>query len=583
MAGRHAGSCLLTTRRRDERGSIIPFALVLLVVLIPIGAIAYDACMAREQFNQLQAATDAAALAAATYLNDPNNSDNTGTAQQVGLAYFQQNMLQSGSLSGATFSSTALSDSPMARASTFNLVANANGTVTAQSAFGLQPFLLKFLGTFPLHASSTAGALGTAGLTGDVALVVDLSASMTAGSNITTPPHTSHYVRVYHKATATTPAYLTYNVAKPPSSYLPQLGNNLLSGFGLSGRINGVIQNAAIPDPAQVAFAPNPTVGSYTPVTAPPQIASAPELSIDPTTTPMMYAALNAYAQAWSSNSVKPAAGAVPTIEDVKAALLIESKRGDLENSTVYNSSNAGISCLQYIPGFSPEPGYQAEYQKLALTLSGARQMEIEALHSFIDQMQASGSSNAHWSVIGFGASAPGGKPTPPAAATTLDTANPQAFHFPEVTLDPGANNASQVEAALDMATLTWGTDTPEALQEAVKMLNGSGHTKGSPKTIILLTDGMPTLPGSYAAAKLAGQSGIRLVVIGIFLSNYAWPDGWHFVQELAKKTGNGSQAFKVGDGNPSPPSSALLSAAQGAINDILLKVTKTSGVVALQ
>lgn len=55
------------SRLRSERGSIIGIGIGLLIILIPVGILVYDLTLIRQQYNQLKAATDAAALAAALW------------------------------------------------------------------------------------------------------------------------------------------------------------------------------------------------------------------------------------------------------------------------------------------------------------------------------------------------------------------------------------------------------------------------------------------------------------------------------------------------------------------------------------
>lgn len=121
------------------RGAFTLFAVATLFVLVVVGLFSYDVVLARLQYNQLQAATDAAALAAATYLNDPNNTDEA-LCKNIGFAYFRKNQLVSGDLSTAAMAPNALSATPGGSQSLFNLVVNMKDrAVVAESGFGLQP------------------------------------------------------------------------------------------------------------------------------------------------------------------------------------------------------------------------------------------------------------------------------------------------------------------------------------------------------------------------------------------------------------------------------------------------------------
>lgn len=59
---------LLTSRRRDQHGAVIPLVAVLLVVLVGFGALAFDVSHLRMVQNELQNAADAGALAGARFL-----------------------------------------------------------------------------------------------------------------------------------------------------------------------------------------------------------------------------------------------------------------------------------------------------------------------------------------------------------------------------------------------------------------------------------------------------------------------------------------------------------------------------------
>lgn len=157
--------------KRNQHGSLIGLGLLLAFILTVLGALAFDMTSAREQYNQLQSATDAAALAAASWLSDPTNATSataTDQAKSIALSYFQKNSLLSAALSAATGSSDVFADNPAAGNSTLSLVINSQDhSVTVRTSFGLRPTILGGIGTFPLHAVSTAGP-GSHPLTGDV-------------------------------------------------------------------------------------------------------------------------------------------------------------------------------------------------------------------------------------------------------------------------------------------------------------------------------------------------------------------------------------------------------------------------------
>jgi Flp pilus assembly protein TadG len=634
----HLGAVRLR-KTHNERGGFTGLAAALLGILLPVGLLAFDLFSAREQFNQLQAATDASALAAAAYLSDPGNTDSV-TATQVALNYFQKNQVYQSSLSTATLNSNASTATPNVGQSFFNLVYNpTNTTVTAQSAFGFRPPLLKFFGPFALHANAIAGP-GTGQLRGDVCLVVDLSGSMAYASD---KKKTVRYTRKYHESqsttttstsstgtesgptvtentngstttttttssttsepgppdadgnattvnvttfttttTTTTPEYVSYGEPlSPPGGDRPFIAKSLWNST-----------NRSIPDPGRIAFSPDPPVPGYTPVTVPDppllsdgsrlDVTSAPKLSIDPANTPRLYAALNGFAQHYQGlvrPPYNPHTQQRYTVQDVMVALLAEGKRGNLESAAIYASEKANASATKLVPGFQPSVGFQAEYQRLALTLCQPRHTEVEALHYFIDKTKDL--NKIHWSLIGYGKDA-----APQTPGSTLDLSDIGGYRFPFVPLstDSSDDQAQQVLDAIDMATVSYGTDTPGGLEEGIRQLTGPGHTAGWPRTLILLTDGIPTKGGSGKQAQLAGQLGIKLLTIGFFEGGYACPGGPKFILKLKAKGGYLADSFKVGNCKTTlPPPDDVAAANQKVLRNVLTKLSGGAGGISLR
>jgi Flp pilus assembly protein TadG len=553
---------ILRTNSRNARGNMLILAPAGAIIVILLGALSFDIISIRDQFNQLQAATDAAALAAATYLSDPDNSD-TATVKQVGLTYFQMNQLTSGSLSSAILSSSALTDTPSTGASTLNVIVNLEKkTVTAQSAFGFCPFLLKFLGTYPLHATSTAGPGKSK--TGDVCIVLDLSSSMRA---FTFRKQTAKFSRKFHKNSN----FLEEKITGPPGGQVPFLSIDptYTQPFG-----------PTIPNPGNVPYSPP----GGPPIQVPPEVGSAPFPAIDQHT-PLMKAALDSFANRLSN----PPPGSSPPvnpfsappnqpvkIDDVKAALLVEAKAGNLENATKFVSSHANQSVLKFIPGFQPQPGFRAEYQRIALAVTNPRSACVQAVHFFMDSQKG---QDIHWSLVSFGARAG----TPGSKGTVFDPSNIGQFRFPLIELDRNKDNLQEVLEAIDRGTFSLGTDTPAGIKEGINQLTGSGHRPGRSQTMILLTDGVPTKGGTGKMAAAAGAKGIKIITIGFFLNPTIFRTGVRVCKNIALKAGNGSKAFLVGDGKtPAPPSEQQLLDAQVELEKAMIQGLTASG-VALQ
>jgi hypothetical protein len=322
-----------------------------------------------------------------------------------------------------------------------------------------------------------------------------------------------------------------------------------------------------MPDPSKIAFAPKPGVGGYD--SSEPTVTeatSAPKLAIDAAGTPLLFNALNKFAQL-SPKPINQATGNKYTIDEAKVALLVEAKRGNLDSNALYNSSHADKSITQYIGGFNPEVGYQAEYQRLALSVSQPLASEVQAVHYFMDK--AAG-TDVHWSFVGFGNGAPG---IGTREASVLDKTQVGSYQFPLIELQQDKQNHAQVLESLDLGTMSWGTHTYRGLMQGMQQLTGPGHTDGWKKTLILLTDGCPTQGDAFSVVKQFPQKGIRLITIGFFEGDYAYPRGPAFVKKLTLKAGNGALSYTVGSRHTQlPATEQILAADRKIIEDILVK-----------
>ncbi len=508
-------------KARNQRGSIIIFAVATLFILVPLGLISYEAVMARQQYNQLKAATDASALGAATYLKDALDSDEA-TAEEVGLTYFRKNQLITGSLKEAVLSPTAFTDNPPAGESHFNLLLE-NGVVVTESSFGLRPFFLSYLGTYTIRARSTAGTPNR--LTGDVVLVLDLSASMSFSTRRI--PKTARFTRTYHRRTD----FVDYRVTGPPGGRRPAKGADE--------------SQRTIPNPSLVAYYPP---GENAPV-QPPEPASVPQLAIDGHT-PKMQIAIDRFNKLQDPKPIKPGTQRSVTADDIKLALLIEAKKGNLESRAKFLDKKANLTDLKFVPNLEnliATPGFQLEYQRIALTTEDALHTAKKAIHFFLDAKQ---SPDIHWSFVGFGKKA--GEEVDleiGAKGTTLDPAKPGDFRYPIVPLTQTKNQSDgglqAVKDALDLSTISVGTNTPAGMAEAITQLTGPGHTDGFDRTMVVLTDGLPTRGGSANKVKEALRKNIKVIFIGYFLGGYAIPGGPRFCRRMKKK---GAQVFYIPD-----------------------------------
>jgi Flp pilus assembly protein TadG len=318
---------------------------------------------------------------------------------------------------------------------------------------------------------------------------------------------------------------------------------------------------------------------------------------ITPNTTPLMFNAMNAFYSIYrpqpytdpATGTTYPAGpldatGNLVTPDRVLLALLIEAKRGNLDSVTNYEGGDdaanhygyAYQSVLQYIPGFKyvpagmhdlqgqptvlvtptgPQPGFRAEYQRMALTICQPRHSVVESAHAFINYYSNPAStgynSDIHWALVGYGQHAYGDKAlaskTPPTFDPTSETSMHE-WYYPYIPLNSSANNTREVLKAIDVGTLSGGTNTPDALTQAYNELTGPNHRANKSKTVILLTDGVPTVGGSYhVAQKLLAPAGINLVIVGYYECSYPCYGGVNFVKQLHKKC-PGPPPIAIGD-----------------------------------
>lgn len=243
------------------------------------------------------------------------------------------------------------------------------------------------------------------------------------------------------------------------------------------------------------------------------------------------------------------------TIPEMMAVVLRAAKAGFLEDASGYNQlvhhypELADLLKQFGIDSSSCKKGYQREYQKLAMCLCHAVETQVAIMHSVIESVSAT-TPSAHWSLVGFGKYAPGLRGTQPPSNNQSgppydwnDNLSADHYQFPLIPLSQSNNNASSVLARIDEATCSWGTDTPDAIKEGICQLNGPGHRDGQTKTLVLMTDGMPTHGGTFKVVKpdkkgnWPGVNGINVVLVGLFEGSYACPDGPRFIKKLQKVT----------------------------------------------
>lgn len=454
-------------RTRKASGSFTVTAFVAaILILLPLGLYAFEVARLNLAAFQLRVATDAAALAAASYMQNVkfDDSKEREKAKQAALEYVKRNVVTGVSLLSASLSNSVQEDNPESGKSTFDLIFNKDMSVTAVAAFGLQPAFAKFLGleSVPVRVNSTAGP---AGLIGDICIIVDLSGSMSVSTKSV----------VYKRKFDGT--QLTHSIAK---------NSTVSPNFGESG------STYVVPDPATTDFTRSEKLKG---------LANAPD--------------------------------------DVKLAALVEAKLGNLENAGIYESSHANLSPLAKY-NLVPGPGYQDEYQKLALSAIQPLSDEKDVLADFLTTVGAN--PEAHFSLVTFSTNVSG-------AEGHDEYSTRSNFRLPQVDLNKNDSRAEDVNTALGPAPSFNSTATGDAMLKAIKILNGDQHREGVQKTIVLLTDGLANHGSSpTAAAKLANKSDIKLFTVGFFHSKKAQSSGNALLNNLVATAGNGSKNYFAPD-----------------------------------
>jgi Flp pilus assembly protein TadG len=157
-----------TTRRlQGERGQTLVLLMVFLVVLLGAAALSIDIGRAWYAKRQVQAAVDAAALAAAQELPTPDN------VAAVGEDYFHRNPVRGVTSSSATLRTRCLADAPVC-----DNVVDVDATVSAPSIFG------RVLGIDSYRVSAHASACNPCGERPlDIVVVLDRTGSMGQGGS----------------------------------------------------------------------------------------------------------------------------------------------------------------------------------------------------------------------------------------------------------------------------------------------------------------------------------------------------------------------------------------------------------------
>src|SRR5262249_35754867 len=153
--------------------------------------------------------------------------------------------------------------------------------------------------------------------------------------------------------------------------------------------------------------------------------------------------------------------------------------------------------------------------------------------------------------------------------------------------LSQDSSNSQQVKDAIDIATVSGGTCTAHGLQQGrYQLLEGAGHRDGASKTIILLTDGLPTDVGSGQQALRIRDEGIRLITVGLYHTDLTMAQkGAEFVRIITRKAGRDSvsKSLRRKEFVDDPMSLDELAEWKDQIQTWLLSVSTRPGSIALR
>ncbi|MBS1954840.1 MAG: VWA domain-containing protein [Cyanobacteria bacterium SZAS-4] len=204
-------------------------------------------------------------------------------------------------------------------------------------------------------------------------------------------------------------------------------------------------------------------------------------------------------------------------------ATLVEAARGNLENQSVYIQSKAYTAV-----SVSPQAGYQNAYQQAAAARLQPMKDAKDASTMFTDIINTD--TDCHFGFVAFDGEI-GTSSNSTEDWYSIDQDVPygpvKPFALPVVPLDaaPGNTNYATVNGAIKSCVALGSTNIGAAVDKAVQELKAHARP-GSVKAIVLFTDGQPTTPAgpldsdpwtnARKAAIEARDAGIPVYTIGL-------------------------------------------------------------------
>lgn len=512
-------------RRNSGVIMTLPALILAVFVILAIGLLTFELgrfILAREQ---LRTATEAAALGGAAALAGSTNSD-IGTSQGNAINS-AQNVLQQNDVLGVQLNRlVAFTDHPRAgdTAVQFNFIDPKTDTVVpggdsrgkvleVKANFGFMPLFGKFIGLGNTPVTISARSTGGVGAL-DIVFCFDCSGSMDDETFMTD-------VRRRWDPAAGRIIYDTVRSGKLAISHGTIFPQQLAANF------NPQLRGEAAAGSPPGNFPPN----------------TAAETGF---TDSVVHLDSNA-----AFTGVSEDGFSFPNL-----ATLVEAARGNLENDTVFETSQA-VTALRGV--VTPRPGYQAKYFQLARRHIHPWAEAEAAARDFYVLMN--NNTDARFGLIGFN-QAPGLNPTFRFPAPNIGSTYPQGgtgnFLLPRISMRAGSEetNFAACVAALSEMVPFGNTNIGDTVAVGADILDANARPEAK-KVVVLFTDGIPTNGSPSAegacrnAATLCRNRGITFYAVGLALNPSLVPNQRRLLSDtepsgMAFIAGNESKFFQV-------------------------------------
>lgn len=246
---------------------------------------------------------------------------------------------------------------------------------------------------------------------------------------------------------------------------------------------------------------------------------------------------------------------------------LVEASRGNLENETVFQSSGAATGLQGVV---TPRAGYQAKYFELARKHTHPWFESETAATNFFTLMN--NNTRAHFGLVAFNDEV-GQDPNSGFQEFNVSTSYPQGrsqfFPLSAIPLNAAETQTNFEEVKSTVARLVpkGFTNIGGALDKAQSLFTDTTNRPDAKRAIIIFTDGIPTqgLPSPEQAcnnaANLCRQKGIAVFTVGLNLEPTQRSEQAQVLNQITGIAGNGGRSFQVTD--PSQLNNAFSSIAR--------------------